>query len=106
LQQQIGRFWNSKAYLQGTYSYEEASHKALESKSSESVTVQGSHLIDQCRTTFANTHANPYDLAAALALVTGRRMVELFSSGAFEPVEGNEQACVFFRACQERGTEC
>jgi Telomere resolvase len=69
--------------------------KALESKSSESITVQGSVLIDQCRKTLNNARANPYDLAAALALSTGRRMVELFSTGSFQPVEGNEQACVF-----------
>jgi Telomere resolvase len=69
--------------------------KALESKSSESITVQGSVLIDQCRKTLNNARANPYDLAAALALLTGRRMVELFSTGSFQPVEGNEQACVF-----------
>jgi Telomere resolvase len=69
--------------------------KALESKSSESITVQGSVLIDQCRKTLNNTRANAYDLAAALALLTGRRMVELFSTGAFQPVEDNEQACMF-----------
>jgi integrase len=69
--------------------------KALERKSSESITVQGSVLIDQCRKILNNTRANAYDLAAALALLTGRRMVELFSTGAFEPVEGNEQACMF-----------
>jgi Telomere resolvase len=69
--------------------------KALESKSSESITVQGSPLIDRCRTTLTNPRANAYDLAAALALLTGRRMVELFLTGAFEPVEDNEQACVF-----------
>jgi hypothetical protein len=46
--------------------------KALESKSSESITVQGSVLIDQCIKTLNNARANAYDLAAALALLTGR----------------------------------
>jgi integrase len=45
--------------------------------------------------TLNKARANAYDLAAALALLTGRRMVELFSTGAFQPVEDNEQACIF-----------
>ena len=46
---------------------------ALEAKSTESITVQASELISKCKAVLKDTRANPFDVAAALALLTGRR---------------------------------
>jgi Telomere resolvase len=58
---------------------------ALEAKSIESITVQASELISKCKATLRDTRANPFDTAAALALITGRRTVEIFKTAAFTP---------------------
>ena len=56
---------------------------ALEAKSTESITVQASELISQCKAVLKDTHANPFDVASAIALLTGRRTVEIFKTGNF-----------------------
>jgi Telomere resolvase len=58
---------------------------ALEAKSIQSIPVQASDLISMCKATLKDTRANPFDTAAALGLVTGRRTVELFKTAAFTP---------------------
>ncbi len=59
---------------------------ALEARSVQSITIQGSELIAKCRATLKDTRANAFDLAVALALTTGRRMIELFKTGTLTPV--------------------
>ena len=59
---------------------------SLEAKSMQSVTIQASELISRCKAILKDTRANPFDLAAALALLTGRRMIEIFKCGVFTAV--------------------
>eukprot|EP00953_Heterococcus_sp_UTEX-ZZ885_P013142 7514-Heterococcus_DN1.PRE.1 len=59
---------------------------ALTAKSVHSITVQASVLISKCKATLKDTRANPFDIAAALGLVTGRRTIEIFKSAAFTAV--------------------
>jgi integrase len=56
---------------------------ALEAKSVQSIPVQASDLISKCKATLKDTRANPFDTAAALGLLTGRRTVELFKTATF-----------------------
>jgi hypothetical protein len=53
---------------------------ALEAKSVRSVPVQASDLICKCKTTLKYIGSNPFDIAAALGLLTGRRTIELFKT--------------------------
>ena len=59
---------------------------ALEAKSTESITIQASEMISKCKAVLKDTRANPFDVAAALALLTGRRTVEIFKTGNFTAV--------------------
>jgi Telomere resolvase len=59
----------------------------------QSIPVQASDLLSKCKATLKDTRASPFDTAAALGLLTGRRTVELFKTGTFTPV--NEHAVVF-----------
>jgi hypothetical protein len=59
------------------------SNQALEAKSVDSYTVQASELITKSRAVLKDTRANPFDIAVALGLVTGRRMIEIFKTGTF-----------------------
>jgi Telomere resolvase len=59
---------------------------ALEAKSVQSFTVQASELISRSKATLKDARANPFDIAAALGLVTGRRTIEIFKSAAFTAV--------------------
>ena len=65
---------------------------ALEAKSTESITVQASELISNCKAVLKDTRANPFDTAAALALLTGRRTVEIFKTGNFTEVSEHSVA--------------
>jgi Telomere resolvase len=56
---------------------------ALTAKSVQSITVQASELISRCKGILRDTRANPFDTAAALGLVTGRRTIEIFKTAAF-----------------------
>jgi integrase len=66
---------------------------ALQAKSIESVTVQASELISKCKATLKDTRANPFDVAVALGLLTGRRCIEIFKTAQFAEV--TEHAVVF-----------
>eukprot|EP00953_Heterococcus_sp_UTEX-ZZ885_P006020 3715-Heterococcus_DN1.PRE.1 len=59
---------------------------ALTAKSVHSITVQASELISRSKAILKDTSANPFDTAAALGLVTGRRTIEIFKSAAFTAV--------------------
>ena len=74
---------------------------ALEAKSIESITVQASELISKSKGTLKDARrANPFDVAVALALLTGRRCIEIFKTAQFDAV--NEHA-VMFRGQAKRG---
>jgi Telomere resolvase len=60
--------------------------QALERKSVQSHTVQASEMIAKCRGVLKDTRANPFDLAVAIGLITGRRMIEIFKTGTFTAV--------------------
>jgi integrase len=66
---------------------------ALEAKSVKAITVQASELMSKCKATLKDTRANPFDVAAALGLLTGRRTIELFKTATFTPL--NEHAVTF-----------
>jgi Telomere resolvase len=72
---------------------QKAATTALEAKSVESITVQASELISKCKATLKDTSANPFDVAAALGLLTGRRCIEIFKTAHFTPV--NEHSVLF-----------
>jgi Telomere resolvase len=69
---------------------QKAATTALEAKSIESIAIQASELISKCK---ATQRATPFDTAAALGLLTGRRTVEIFKTAQFTPV--NEHAVLF-----------
>jgi integrase len=72
---------------------QKAATVALEAKSIESITVQASELISKCKATLKDTRANPFDVAAALGLLTGRRCIEIFKTARFTPV--NDHSLLF-----------
>jgi Telomere resolvase len=59
----------------------------------ESITIQAPELISKCKAMLKGTRATPFDTAAALGLLTGRRTVEIFKTAQFTPV--NEHAVLF-----------
>lgn len=63
------------------------STRSLEEKSINSFTVQASDLIAKCVATMSNDTSNAFDVACAIALTTGRRMIEIFKTGIFTEVE-------------------
>lgn len=71
--------------------HEEMSHakqrlqKSLNEKSANSWQLDSSAILRRAESTLADERANAFDLACALAVVTGRRMVELFRTGEFKP---------------------
>lgn len=56
---------------------------ALELKSVNTFTIQASELLAKCRAIAENDLANAFDIACSLALLTGRRMIEIFKTGMF-----------------------
>jgi Telomere resolvase len=72
---------------------QKAATASLEAKSAESITVQASELISKCKAAVKDTHANPFDTAAALSLLTGRRCIEILKTAHFTPV--NDHAVLF-----------
>jgi hypothetical protein len=66
---------------------------ALEAKSVQSIPVQASELISNCKATLKDARANPFDTAAALGLLTGRRCIELFKTATFTHL--NEHSVLF-----------
>lgn len=68
---------------------------SLEKKSSRAWEVKGSKTLKRARTVLlAAATANPFDLACALAVVCGRRMVELFKTGVFAAAK-NQYTAMF-----------
>jgi integrase len=72
---------------------QKAATASLEAKSVESITVQASELISKCKATLKDTRANPFDVAAALGLLTGRRCIEILKTALFTPV--NDHSVLF-----------
>jgi Telomere resolvase len=79
---------------------QKAATNALEAKSVQSIPVQASDLISKCKATLKDTRANPFDTAAALGLLTGRRTVELFKTAAFTP---KDEHSVLFSGQAKKG---
>lgn len=52
-----------------------------------------SDLISKCKTTLKHIGSNPFDIAAALGLLAGRRTIELFKTACFTVVD--EHAMLF-----------
>jgi integrase len=78
---------------------------SLQTKSMNSVTVKGDELIERCEEILrapvkGEKGARPkaptaFDLACALALLTGRRMTEIFKTAEFERVSGDTRSLLF-----------
>lgn len=71
---------------------------ALLQKSSAAFTIQASQLLQRVRATLGNASANAFDLAFALGIATGRRMVEIFKTAELMPPRHspkNEYAACF-----------
>jgi Telomere resolvase len=73
---------------------------ALEAKSVQSIPVHASDLSSKCKATLKDTRANPFDTAAALGLLTGRRTVELFKTATFTP---KDEHSVLFSGQAKKG---
>lgn len=71
------------------------SRGALESKSSNVWEVQASDLLQRARVILVDDKANAFDIAAALAVLCGRRMVEIFKTGTFETVARQPNTALF-----------
>ena len=71
--------------------------RALEKKSCTTWTVDAGALIQQARETLESDISLAFDLAAAIALLTGRRMIEIFKCGNFDkaPKSYGPRAAVF-----------
>lgn len=74
---------------------QKTSSEALHKKSSESFTIEASKLLRRVHLTLQNKKSNVFDIACALSVVTGRRMVEIFHTGTFTAIAGNEYECMF-----------
>jgi Telomere resolvase len=68
---------------------QKAATSVLEAKSIESITIQASELISKCKATLKDQRATPFETAAALGLLTGRRTVEIFKTAQLTPVSEN-----------------
>lgn len=68
---------------------------ALEKKACTTWTVNAGKLLDDARATIESDISHPFDLAAAVSVLTGRRMVEVFKMGCFEKVAKNNRAALF-----------
>jgi hypothetical protein len=78
------------------------SDAALEQKSRRASSVDALRLITHCREIIANSRSNPFELATALSLLTGRRMIEIFKTGEFERIKGEDRACTFSGQAKKR----
>jgi Telomere resolvase len=78
------------------------SMEALAKKSVNSVNVDASDLLEKCIATLMNIKSNAFDLAAAIALTCGRRMVEIFSVGSFDLVDGEDRTLAFSGQVKKR----
>ena len=47
--------------------------------------------------------AKPFDLAVAIGVLTGRRMIEIFSTGTFAPIKGTRWITLFEGQAKKRG---
>ncbi|KAG5183904.1 hypothetical protein JKP88DRAFT_181538 [Tribonema minus] len=56
---------------------------ALDKKSSSAWELDAGVLVDKARGVIEDDISAPFDIACALALLTGRRMIELFKTGSF-----------------------
>jgi integrase len=65
---------------------QKAATASLEAKSIESIAVRASERISKCKATLKDTRANPFDTAADLSLLTGRRCIEILKTAQFTPV--------------------
>ncbi|KAG5188955.1 hypothetical protein JKP88DRAFT_253131 [Tribonema minus] len=78
------------------------SMEALATKSVNSINIDASDLIAECEKTLHNAESNAFDLAAAIALTCGRRMVEIFSVGSFDVVAGDQRTLAFAGQVKKR----
>ncbi|KAG5181005.1 hypothetical protein JKP88DRAFT_279152 [Tribonema minus] len=80
--------------------------RALADKSAKSWVIRAGDLIERARGALADPSAGPFDLACAIALCSGRRMVEVFRTGDFAPAPRSlgPHACSFGGQVKRRGT--
>jgi Telomere resolvase len=71
------------------------SSEALQKKSLNSIQIDACDLIEKCISILEDIKSNPFDLACALGLLSGRRMVELFKTAEFEKVKGDKRSLLF-----------
>ncbi|KAG5191349.1 hypothetical protein JKP88DRAFT_154228, partial [Tribonema minus] len=69
--------------------------KALEKKSVNSMQINAASLIDECVSISGNPKSNPFDLACAIGLVSGRRMIEIFKTAEFELLDRDDRTLLF-----------
>ncbi len=81
------------------------SQESLEKKSGDAFEVAASAKIRQSVALLQDPRSNAFDLACALSFVTGRRMVEIFRTGSFDPVAGDDRAAVFSGQAKKRDSE-
>ncbi len=74
---------------------QQRSAEALNDKSAASMTIEGSALLQRLSVILTSKKSNIFDVACALSCATGRRMIEVFKVGQFEPIPGQPRTCIF-----------
>lgn len=79
---------------------------SLERKSSTAWEVSASLLLKRAREMIEDPGSNAFDLACALSLLTGRRMIEIFKTAEFLPApEKDAYSCMFLGQAKKTGKD-
>ncbi|KAG5187453.1 hypothetical protein JKP88DRAFT_243959 [Tribonema minus] len=79
--------------------------EALEKKSVNSMQIDASALIDKCVSILSDPRANSFDVACAIGLVSGRRMVEVFKTAEFD-IAGKDNRTLTFSGQAKKSFPC
>jgi hypothetical protein len=86
-------------------SYQKRAEESLKEKSSCVFKIDAAALIGKCIELLEDPESNVYDMAVALACVTGRRMVEIFKCGCFAPYKDEKYTALFSGQAKKRTEE-
>lgn len=84
---------------------QQKSETALNKKGSNVFHVNAAEMVSKCIALLENNKSNIFDLAVALSLLTGRRMIEIFKIGEFNVVDGNGYSALFSGQAKKRTEE-
>lgn len=78
--------------------------KSLESRSMDCINIENpDELLEKCKNIIKNLEEDPFMISAALAVVTGRRSIELLNAGCFAKSEKKGSfSCLFSGAAKKK----